>query len=63
PQPLLPAVGEGEQEIQSPSPLGEGFRVRATKVTCSRSHQPLLNTSLSQHLVLITVLMTVGDTS
>jgi len=31
PQPLLPVLGEGEQEVlQSPSPnLGEGFRVRA----------------------------------
>jgi hypothetical protein len=29
PQPLLPYMGEGEPEFQSPLPdLGEGFRVR-----------------------------------
>jgi hypothetical protein len=40
PQPLLPILGEGEpeQQLKVPLPeLGEGFRVRATKVRCSLS--------------------------
>jgi hypothetical protein len=36
PQPLLPKRAKGSKTFQSPSPLlGEGFRVRVTKVGCS----------------------------
>jgi hypothetical protein len=32
PQPLLPSLGEGEQDFKVPLPsLGEGFRVRAQR--------------------------------
>jgi acyl transferase domain-containing protein len=41
PQPLLPSLGEGGQEVKVPLPMGEGFRVRAKTHYAPSSHHPI----------------------